>query len=108
MYCHHCGAEVSDQAAFCRSCGRSISPTRPIGQSAVPPPPASARKSKEAAGILAILLGGLGVHKFYMGRIGLGILYLVFVWTLIPIIVGLIEGIIYLVEDDAKFQTRCR
>ncbi len=63
-------------------------------------------KSRVAAGIFAILLGDLGVHKFYMGKIGMGILYLLFCWTGIPAFVGLIEGIIYLTESDEKFATR--
>jgi len=44
--------------------------------------------------LLALFLGGLGAHKFYSGRIGLGILYLVFCWTWIPSFVSLIEGIV--------------
>jgi TM2 domain-containing membrane protein YozV len=60
-------------------------------------------KSKTTAGILAILLGGIGAHKFYLGKVGLGILYLVFCWTYIPAILGLIEGIIYLTSSDEKF-----
>jgi len=63
-------------------------------------------KSKTTAGILGILLGGLGVHKFYMGRIGQGILYLVFVWTYVPAIIGLIEGIWYLVMSEEDWQRR--
>ena len=43
--------------------------------------------------ILAILLGGVGVHKFYVGKWGMGILYLLFCWSGIPAIIGLIEGI---------------
>ncbi|NLB53283.1 MAG: TM2 domain-containing protein, partial [Syntrophomonadaceae bacterium] len=62
--------------------------------------------NKVAAGVLAILLGGLGVHKFYLGRIGWGILYLIFFWTAIPAIVGLIEGIIYLTMSDADFTAK--
>ena len=31
-------------------------------------------KSKVTAGVLAIVLGGLGIHKFYLGKIGMGIL----------------------------------
>ncbi len=65
-------------------------------------------KSKIAAGVLAILLGGLGVHKFYLGRIGTGILYLIFCWTSIPSIIGLIEGIIYLCTDDKTFELKHR
>ena len=63
-------------------------------------------KSKVTAGILGILLGGIGVHKFYMGKIGMGILYLVFSWTMIPALAGLIEGIMYLVQDETKFHSR--
>ncbi|MBN7772707.1 TM2 domain-containing protein [Clostridium aminobutyricum] len=44
--------------------------------------------------LLAIFLGSLGAHKFYSGRIGLGIVYLVFCWTCIPGFLGVIEGII--------------
>lgn len=63
-------------------------------------------KSKVAAGIFALVLGGLGIHKFYMGKIGQGILYLLFCWTGIPAFIGLIEGIIYLTESDEKFASR--
>lgn len=68
--------------------------------------PAWPVKSKVAAGILGIFLGGLGVHKFYMGQIGMGILYLCFCWTGIPAIVGFIEGIIYLCSNDENFQLK--
>lgn len=63
-------------------------------------------KNKLVAGILAILLGDLGVHKFYLGKIGMGILYLLFCWTGIPAIAGLIEGIIYLCSSDEDFQAK--
>ena len=63
-------------------------------------------KSKIAAGILGILLGGLGVHKFYLGKIGMGILYLLFCWTGVPAIIGLIEGIIYLCDNDNDFENK--
>lgn len=43
--------------------------------------------------LLAILVGGFGLHKFYEGKAGLGILYLLFCWTGIPSIIALIEGI---------------
>ena len=58
------------------------------------------------AGILAILLGGIGAHKFYQGRIGLGLLYLCFFWTAIPAILGLIEGILMLVADEAEYREK--
>ena len=61
------------------------------------------KKSKTAAGILAIFLGGVGVHKFYLGKPKLGLLYLIFCWTYVPVIIGIIEGIIYLSSSDEKF-----
>ena len=63
-------------------------------------------RNKIVAGVLAILLGGIGVHKFYLGKIGMGILYLLFCWTFIPALAGLIEGIIYLTSSDEKFQQK--
>jgi TM2 domain-containing membrane protein YozV len=68
-------------------------------------PPVS-NKSKTTAGILAIFLGGIGVHKFYLNRPGMGILYLLFCWTYVPAIIGFIEGIIYLTASDQKFYEK--
>ena len=69
---------------------------------------ANSSKSRVVAAILAIFLGGLGIHKFYMGKVGQGILYLVFSWTVIPAIVGFIEGIIFLCDSDIGFAKRCK
>ncbi len=63
-------------------------------------------KSKTTAGVLGILLGGVGAHKFYLGKPGKGVLYLLFCWTGIPGIVGLIEGIQYLTKTDEDFQAK--
>ncbi|MBW8011005.1 MAG: NINE protein [Chloroflexi bacterium] len=52
----------------------------------------SQKKDPTIAVVLALLLGGLGAHKFYLGETGLGILYLVFSWTLIPYIIGFFEA----------------
>lgn len=49
------------------------------------------RKDATVAILLALFLGGFGAHHFYLGRTGLGVLYLVFFWTLIPAFVALIE-----------------
>jgi len=46
----------------------------------------------EVVGVLfALFLGNFGIHKFYMGETGWGIVYLVFFWTGIPAIVGFVE-----------------
>lgn len=64
---------------------------------------AAPSKDKTAAALLAILLGGIGAHHFYLGNIILGIVYLLFSWTFIPMIVGVIEGIVYLTTSDENW-----
>jgi TM2 domain-containing membrane protein YozV len=63
-------------------------------------------RNRIAAALFAILLGGLGIHKFYLGRVSQGILYVVFCWTFIPALVGFIEGIIYLTMSDQDFEAK--
>ena len=126
--CPSCGANVGPNDLECKYCGEKLAGATPAPQQQAPvynsapqqaapqqyyqQQPQSASyvdpswpvKNKLTAGLLAIFLGGLGVHKFYLGKIGLGILYIVFCWTYIPALVGLIEGIIYLTQSDEKFQ----
>lgn len=50
--------------------------------------------------LLAFFLGGLGIHNFYAGRTGLGILYLLFCWTLIPSFDAFVQAIIGLCKES--------
>jgi TM2 domain-containing membrane protein YozV len=93
VYCHGCGKPIHETALTCPQCGARQQIAR-------------SEKSKLAAALLAIFLGGFGMHKFYLGQIGLGVLYLVFCWTLIPAIVGFIEGIVYLATDDRRWAEK--
>lgn len=78
-----------------------------------PQPPAASDK-KLVSGILAILLGSLGIHKFYLGYQTEGIIMLAVTLVVggftcgagmgIMGVVGLIEGIIYLTKTDAEFE----
>lgn len=61
-------------------------------------------KNKTTAGLFAILLGGLGVHKFYLGRTGQGVIYLLLCWAFLPSIIAVIEGIQYLTMSDEEFN----
>lgn len=74
-------------------------------------------KNKIAAGLLAIFLGGLGIHKFYLGYIGPGLVFLLtntIGWFVTIFLLGLpnfalgiialIEGIIYLTKPDEEFE----
>jgi TM2 domain-containing membrane protein YozV len=60
---------------------------------------------KVVAGILGILLGGLGAHKFYLGYTTPGIIQLVVSVVTCGAggIIGLVEGIIYLTKSDEDF-----
>lgn len=63
-------------------------------------------KNNVVAGLLGIFLGIFGVHEFYVGRNKRGLLYLLFCWTGIPAIVGLIQGILFLVADEDEFAEK--
>lgn len=75
--------------------------------------PAGAQKSKVAAGILGILLGSLGIHKFYLGYTQEGLIMILValiggvitlgVATGVMGIIGLVEGIMYLTKSDDEF-----
>lgn len=44
--------------------------------------------------ILAFFVGGFGIHKFYAGKIGMGVIYVLFCWTFIPAIIAFFEAIV--------------
>ncbi|NLF40813.1 TM2 domain-containing protein [bacterium] len=77
-----------------------------MNQQATPAPEAPVQKSRIAAGLLGIFLGGLGIHRFYLGYVGIGILQILASCACgIGAIWGLIEGILILVgkmDKDAK------
>lgn len=84
---------------------------------AVHSPGAAGSKDKTAAGLFAIFLGGLGIHKFYLGFTGPGLVFLLtntvgfliswillFIPHLILGVIAVIEGIIYLTKSDEEFH----
>lgn len=58
-FCSVCGAPVNENAAVCLKCGSSLSGQSDNGQ--------KSEKTKTVAGLLAIFLGHLGIHWFYLG-----------------------------------------
>lgn len=56
--------------------------------------------------LLALFLGEFGLHKFYAGKTGTGILYLIFCWTFIPGFIGVVEEILAILkpaDQDGNF-----
>ncbi len=113
--CPNCGETPDEWARFCNHCGQSLpdAVTAPYGLRAVQYP-----KNNIVAGLLAIFVGVLGVHKFYLGYKQQGMILLVGFLVSIPlslIIIGLlgivaivvitfIEGILYLIKDEREFH----
>ncbi|MEX0445678.1 NINE protein [Xenorhabdus sp. SGI246] len=94
VYCRGCGKEIHTSAGSCPSCG------------AVQKEEIQGEKSRITAALLAFFLGFIGVHRFYLGKIGSGFLYLIFCWTFIPYIISFIEFIIYLCMSDKDFAKK--
>jgi TM2 domain-containing membrane protein YozV/Tfp pilus assembly major pilin PilA len=84
----------SEAACYCVKCGTVIR----VGQSkcskCFTPVSEFVSKSKTTAGLLAFFVGGLGIHRLYLGQ-WWGIIYLLFWSTLIPSIVSLVESIVF-------------
>ena len=82
-YCHNCGKPIPPNAQVCLTCGV---PTKiaPVGA-----------KSRLAAGLLGIFLGGFGVHNFYLGYTAKAVIQLV--CTLVGIVLSCIFVCIFLV-----------
>jgi TM2 domain-containing membrane protein YozV len=92
-YCTGCATPLHISARACPKCGASFA--SPTGN-----------KSRVAAALLAFFFGGIGVHKFYLGRVAAGFLYLIFCWTFIPAVIAFIEFIIYLTMTDEAFSAK--
>lgn len=126
MYCRNCGKEVHPQAVacpgcgvsprlekkFCQNCGNATQPNQSLCTKcgAALGSAYAGAKNKLAAGLLAIILGSLGIHKFYLGYNKEGLIMLLVTLltcgfgAMIISIVGLIEGVIYLTKSDEEFS----
>lgn len=92
VYCRGCGNKVHERARACPQCG---APQRGSSQG----------KSKVAAGLLALFLGGFGIHRFYLGQ-WWGLIYLLFFWTFVPAIIAFVEAIVFFCTSDASWEDK--
>ncbi|MEP6645524.1 MAG: NINE protein [Saprospiraceae bacterium] len=66
-------------------------------------------KNKNTAGLFALFLGWAGIHRFYLGQTGLGILYfclLFLTFGTVPFLLGLIDAIVLLTMDESEFNRK--
>lgn len=104
-FCKDCGSKIHINAEICPKCGVRQQSVAPVA-SASGLSQVVGEKNKLAAILFAIFLGSFGIHKFYLGSIGWGVVYLLFCWTFIPGLIGLIEGIIYATMTDQAFAAK--
>jgi len=104
--CEECGRQISARAATCPQCSAPVKVRRSAPSQLLRYEPVRDRvpKRRSVAIVLAVLLGGIGLHKFYLNRPGLGVLYVLFCWTCIPAALGLLEGFVYLIMSEADFR----
>lgn len=63
-------------------------------------------RSRGVAALLALCLGGLGVHKFYLGQTFMGLIYLILCWTFLPMIAAFFEALGYLFMSEHSFDMK--
>lgn len=65
-------------------------------------------KSKTLAAIMALTLGPIGLHKYYLGNWGVGLIFLalVFIFPIVPALVALVEGIRFIAMEDHYFNEK--
>jgi TM2 domain-containing membrane protein YozV len=115
-YCTKCGAINDDTAQYCSNCQAVLTPVstgyqplQSVNPNALTDWKSMGADKKLVAGILAILVGSLGVHKFVLGYTTEGvIMLLVTVLTcgiagVVMSVVGIVEGIMYLTKSDEEF-----
>ena len=111
-YCTKCGAINDDMAQFCTNCQSPLTPVssgyqpmQSVHPGAMTDWKAMGADKKIVAGILGILVGGLGVHKFILGYTTEGLIQIAISVITCGVggIIGLVEGIIYLTKSDEDF-----
>jgi TM2 domain-containing membrane protein YozV len=97
IHCWECSKQISDRSTNCIHCG---APMRQIIAG-------SSGKSRSLTIVLALFLGGVGAHKFYLEKPGRGMIYLLWCWTFIPAVVSIVEAFYYLGMPEDEFEAAC-
>ena len=124
--CEYCGYKSREKAVKCPLCGASLKEVEKVIADAYYEnnntntttnttthtkqtnnyTPLLGEKNRIIAALLAFFGGSIGLHKFYMGNIASGIMYIIFWWTAIPSILSFIHGISSKIRSDRNiFRT---
>lgn len=110
--CLRCGTPIKAQWAargFCADCGgpepRGFSLQTPSSSFQLAANRYPTKDRSISVG-LALVLGGIGAHKFYLDKPGKGLLYMLFSWTGVPSLVGIFEAVKYIRMDEEEFHQR--
>jgi len=99
VYCMKCGAAMEKQDRFCRQCGGDATAAVSPGAAAPAVPVNVSDKKRLVAAILCFLLGVFGVHRFYAGKVGTGVLWL---FTLGFLGLGMLADLILILAGEFK------
>ncbi len=107
-FCYNCGTQINAQQIMCVKCGVSLSKSSSGSSSK------EDEKKRIIMGIIAILVGSLGVHKFCHGSWGWGIVYILLsligciliLPLLVTCILSIVEGVRYLLMDDEEYNQK--
>ena len=92
--------------AFCRECGHQIHASAPTCPQCGAVQSVTPAKNQTVAVLLAAFVGGLGIHRFYLGKTVTGVLYLLFCWTGIPSLIGIVEALIYAFQNPRDWAMK--
>jgi TM2 domain-containing membrane protein YozV len=111
-----CGAVNDDLAQYCTNCQAPLTsvstgyqPMQSVNPGAMTDWKAMGGDKKIVAGILAILVGSLGIHKFILGYTTEGVIMLLVsvlscgMLAIVMTVIGIIEGVMYLTKSDEEF-----
>lgn len=110
--CPYCAETVLAAAKKCKHCQEIIDPAlreaRGATQMAVTATATHQKKPKDktVAVVLALLLGGLGLHKFYLDQPIMGLVYLLFCWTFIPVVISFFDALLLAFMSQQAFHQR--
>jgi TM2 domain-containing membrane protein YozV len=117
-FCTKCGAVNDETAQYCINCQAALTPVsgyQPMqsvnqgGSGAITDWKAMGADKKVLAGVLGIVVGAFGIHKFVLGYTTEGVIMLLItvlscgILAIVPSVIGIVEGIIYLTKSDEEF-----